>query len=79
MLTIDHLSLPKKLPHPDAIKSWGENEHSYDPEFWEFQYELYRYLSRIGDDELASVMTTSFETWALSSATTGMSFRFVRF
>jgi hypothetical protein len=34
------------------VKSWGENENSYEPEFWEFQYQLYRYLGRIGEDEL---------------------------
>ena len=54
MLTIDRLQLPKVLPHPNAIKSWGENEHSYDPEFWEFQYQVYRYLGRISNNELAS-------------------------
>lgn len=52
MLAIESLPLPKMLPHPDAIKSWGENEHSYEPEFWEFQYQVYRYLGRIGENEL---------------------------
>ena len=53
MLFVEKLDLPKTLPQPDAIRSWGTNEWSYDPEVWEFQYQRYRYLGRVKDDELA--------------------------
>jgi hypothetical protein len=52
MLRVRALCIPDVLPHPDAIRSWGDNRHSYEPEFWEFQYEIYRYLGRVSDDEL---------------------------
>ena len=52
MHKIQSLELPERLPTPDALKSWGQNEHDYEPEFWEFQYELYRYLKNPGDDML---------------------------
>ena len=34
------------------MKSWGHNHTAYDPEFWEFQYRVHRYLGRLTDDEL---------------------------
>lgn len=34
------------------MKSWGQNIHDYEPEFWEFQYEIYRYLKNISDESL---------------------------
>lgn len=43
---------PTIFPCQGAIKSWGDNLHSYDPEFWEFFYDLRRYLSRVSDSEL---------------------------
>lgn len=52
MLRIEKLLLPNTLPLPEVMKSWKENKNSYDPEFWEFQYEVYRYLGRISDTEL---------------------------
>jgi hypothetical protein len=54
MLRVDSLSIPNALPHPSAIRSWGDNEHSYEPEFWEFQYEMYRYLGRVQEQELTA-------------------------
>lgn len=46
-LRVPSLPLPERLPHPDAIRSVGDNRHGYEPEFWEFQYEIYRYLERV--------------------------------
>lgn len=50
---VNALLIPESLPRDETLKSWGENRNSYDPEFWEFQYEAYRYLSRLSADELA--------------------------
>jgi hypothetical protein len=52
MNRINPMLLPTTLPHHDAIKSHEDNRHAYEPDFWEFQYELYRYLGGISDDEL---------------------------
>jgi len=52
MPEIQSLLLPTVLPRGDAMKSCGHNETAYEPEFWEFQYRLHRYLGRVGDDEL---------------------------
>jgi len=37
MQKIRSLKHPERLPTPDAIKSWKQNEHHYEPDFWEFQ------------------------------------------
>ena len=47
MLQVSSLPLPKTYPHPNSIRSCGENLYAYDPEFWEFDYFGYRYLSRV--------------------------------
>jgi hypothetical protein len=47
MLKVPSLILPATLPTQRAIRSFGDNERSYEPEFWEFQYECYRYLGRV--------------------------------
>ena len=52
MQKIQSLRLPEKLPTPEALKSWNQNEHDYEPEFWEFQYEIYQYLKNIDNDKL---------------------------
>lgn len=52
MPKIQSLELPKQLPTPGALKSWNQNEHDYEPEFWEFQYKTYRYLKNVADDKL---------------------------
>lgn len=52
MQKIPALQLPEVFPHPDAIRSFGDNKHSYEPEFWEFQYQIYRYLGRVHEQEL---------------------------
>jgi hypothetical protein len=46
------LQIPQRLPHPDAIRSFGDNLHSYEPDFWELQYKHYRYLARVSDAAL---------------------------
>src|ERR1051326_6733172 len=51
-IEIESLPLPATLPHPDAMKSWGHNKASYEPEIWEFEYRAHRYLGRVSDDEL---------------------------
>src|SRR3989304_297787 len=52
MQKIQSLELPERLPTPGALKSWNQNEHDYEPEFWEFRYEIYRYLKNVADDKL---------------------------
>lgn len=52
MLRVPALQLPDRLPLPKAIRSWGQNQHSYEPKFWEFEYETYRYLGRIPEGQL---------------------------
>lgn len=47
------LPLPDKMPASDVLRSHKDNKHGYDPEFWEFRYEIYRYLSRVEKDELS--------------------------
>lgn len=53
MQKIQSLKHPERLPTPDAIKSWKQNEHDYEPDFWEFRYEIYRYLQNLDNDKLA--------------------------
>lgn len=53
MQKIQSLKHPERVPTPEAIKSWKQNEHHYEPDFWEFQYEIYRYLQNIDNDKLA--------------------------
>jgi len=52
MQKIASLTLPNILPHEKAIKSWGQNIHNYEPEFWEFFYDLHRYLKNIDEKKL---------------------------
>lgn len=52
MLRVPSLRLPEKLPHSEAIRSFGDNLHSYEPDFWEFQYQINRYLERVTDELL---------------------------
>jgi hypothetical protein len=52
MQKIQSLKLPERLPAPEAIKSWKQNEHDYEPEFWEFRYQIYRYLKNIENGAL---------------------------
>jgi hypothetical protein len=52
MPEIQSLLLPTVLPRTDAMKLWGHNETAYEPEFWEFQYRVHRYLGRVSDDAL---------------------------
>ncbi len=47
MQKIQSLELPEQLPTSGALKYWGQNEHDYEPEFWEFQYDIYRYLKNV--------------------------------
>ena len=54
MLKITSLQIPEILPHADAIRSFGDNKHSYEPKFWEFQYEIYRYLKQASEEYLLS-------------------------
>lgn len=52
MQKIPSLELPNNMPTPGALTSWKQNEHDYEPEFWGFQYEIYRYLRNVEDDKL---------------------------
>jgi hypothetical protein len=52
MLRVHALDLPMSLPHPRAIASWGGGSHNYEPEFWELEYQTYRYLRRVTNGEL---------------------------
>jgi len=53
VLRVPSLVLPTTLPTRAAIRSWGDNLHNYEPEFWEFQYEVYRYLRGVAPLALA--------------------------
>jgi hypothetical protein len=46
MQRVPSFRLPQRLPHEKAVHSFGDNLHSYEPEFWEFQYQCCRYLER---------------------------------
>ncbi len=52
MQRLDSLELPDALPQEKAIRSWGQNGHDYEPEFWEFHYEISRYLKNISKEKL---------------------------
>lgn len=52
MLHVKNLPFPQNFPSEKAMKSWGHNIHNYEPVFWEFQYEIYRYLKNISDEKL---------------------------
>jgi hypothetical protein len=54
MQKIPSLKLPGILPHERAIKSWGQNIHDYEAEFWEFQYEIYRYQKNLSDEKVVN-------------------------
>ncbi len=41
-MLVEHLILPDNLPTQKAIESFGDNSNSYDPVFWEFQYQIHR-------------------------------------
>jgi hypothetical protein len=51
-MRIRPLIFPPSLPSDEAIKSWNQTYHNYGPEFWEFEYESYRYLERVSSDLL---------------------------
>ena len=52
MLRIRALQLPISYPSDRSIESCGQTRCCYEPEFWEFEYEAYRYLENIADDNL---------------------------
>jgi hypothetical protein len=52
MQKIPSLPLPKIFPSDKAIKSFRDNLHGYEPEFWEFFYEINRYLEHVSAEEL---------------------------
>lgn len=52
MQKIDSLTLPNLLPDEKTIKLCGRNIHDYEPEFWEFSYEIQRYLKNINEEKL---------------------------
>ena len=54
MLRVPALAIPDVFPNPEAVRSLGDNQHGYEPEFWEFQYEIYRYLSRVKELDLVT-------------------------
>ena len=49
---IEPLTLPENYPTPKAMTSWNQNEHNYEPEMWDFEYGIRRYLSRIAERDL---------------------------
>lgn len=53
MLRIPSLVLPETLPCAEAIKSCGDSPIHYEADFWEFDYQTYRYLARVSDSQLA--------------------------
>lgn len=51
-LIVDSLSIPCRIPHPKAIESFGDNHNAYKPEFWEVNYQAYRYLRNLTNQSL---------------------------
>lgn len=54
MQEIASLLLPTRLPRLDALRSWGQAPSSYEPEVWEFEYRVHRYLRHLSEEELAA-------------------------
>jgi hypothetical protein len=52
MQVIRSLNLPETLPTDECMKSYGHNKYTYNPEFWEFEYEVNRYLEHIHNGDL---------------------------
>ena len=52
MQKLSSLKLPDRLPHERSMKSWSQSTHNYEPIFWEFQYDTYRYLKNLSNDKL---------------------------
>jgi hypothetical protein len=52
MPEIASLPLPATLPREEAMRSWGQAPSTYEPEFWEFEYRVHRYLGRVAEAEL---------------------------
>jgi hypothetical protein len=53
-LRIPSLELPTEMPSTATMKSHGTNIHNYEPDSWEFQYEIYCYLSGMTPGQLAT-------------------------
>lgn len=51
-MNVEPLQLPKELPDPKAIASFGQNERHYNPDNWEIEYIFYRYLKNLKDNDL---------------------------
>jgi hypothetical protein len=41
------LKFPETLPAPAAMSSWKQSRQHYEPELWEFEYHMHRYLSNV--------------------------------
>ncbi len=52
MNKVPELRLPTSYPSMNAIKSGKQNIHNYESEFWELEYEVYRYLSGLDEGSL---------------------------
>jgi len=52
MIHVDSIHLPSRYPSKKVLNSGNQNIHDYEPEFWEFQYEVYRYLKNVSDEKL---------------------------
>ncbi|MDA9484028.1 hypothetical protein XI07_18815 [Bradyrhizobium sp. CCBAU 11445] len=52
MSEIPSLPLPTSLPRDEAMRSWGQAASSYEPDIWEFEYRVHRYLGRMPEAEL---------------------------
>jgi hypothetical protein len=43
---LERLPLPTQRPTAAAIASWGTGPEKYDPEFWNLEYQVVRFLER---------------------------------
>lgn len=50
IISIPPLALPDSYPSAEAMKSWNQNETSYDPQLWELEYHISRNLARTSDE-----------------------------
>lgn len=49
---MEPLTLPRGYPTAEAMKSWNQNEHNYNPDLWALDYETRRYLSGMTENDL---------------------------
>lgn len=52
MWSLIPLFIPDEYPSLKAVKSFRDSYHGYDPEAWELEYQIRRYLKYVNGEEL---------------------------